>query len=74
MVELVDTLDLGSSSSEWGFESLLAHQTHTDIGKMIAMVMFIKDLMLRFFEADNRAVYDVSRHRMFTTRYEDLCM
>ena len=38
------------------------------------MTAVMRDLMLRLFRIDDRAGYDVSRHRMFTTRYEDLCM
>lgn len=38
------------------------------------MTLVIRDLMFRLFRIDDRAGHDVSQHRLFTTRYEDLCM
>lgn len=38
------------------------------------MTTVLKDLMSRLFKTSDRIGYDVSQHRRFTTRYEDLCM
>ena len=38
MVELADTLDLGSSARAWGFKSLQAHQSKRPQGLFLLMI------------------------------------
>ena len=48
MVELADTLDLGSSARAWGFKSLQAHQSKRPQGLFLFMIKARRENNLKY--------------------------
>ena len=48
MVELADTLDLGSSARAWGFKSLQAHQSKRPQGLFLLMTKARRENNLKY--------------------------
>ncbi len=48
VVELADTLDLGSSAQAWGFDSPLPHYFNPNIGPVNSILIFGRSLEGKF--------------------------
>ena len=48
VVELADTLDLGSSARAWGFKSLQAHQSKRPQGLFLCMIKVRRENNLKY--------------------------